>query len=118
MTAKHTKRQWAWLRQVNADPELAGSAKGAAISIADHWNERSGYAYPGSNTIATEIGKEQSTALDGVNALEARGHLRVVRGTRGRGKSNRYYPLEKYRQTDISDPGKYRQAGISEEAFD
>jgi hypothetical protein len=114
MSARHTKRVWNWLRQVNADPELPGSAKGAAISIADHWNERAGKAWPGTDTIATEIGRRQSTATEGVNALEGRGHLRIERGMRGRGKSHRYFPLMKHQATDISDPVKYRPADISE----
>ena len=118
MSKQHTKRVWTWLRQVNRDSTMTGAAKGAAISIADHWNEEKGFAFPGSDVMAVEIGRAQSTALEGGNLLEEQGHLRIERGSKGSGNSHRYYPIikpiEKYRSADISEPRKkYRPADIS-----
>lgn len=114
MSAKHTKQAWQWLRQVNRDPDLPSSATKVALSVADHWNERTGYAFPGTDLIASEIGMTQSTALAGGNALEQCGHLRIERGSKGSGHSHHYYPLMKYRPADISKSrGKYRSADIS-----
>jgi hypothetical protein len=90
MTAdSFTRDMFTWLNQVNADPELPGSAVKVALAIAQHINRQTGEAWPSHPMIASEISMSPDTVKDMVGRLRQAGHLAVEVG-RGLGHSSRY----------------------------
>ncbi|MCG2668758.1 helix-turn-helix domain-containing protein [Bradyrhizobium sp. GCM10023182] len=98
---EHTSRLFAWLKQVRADRKnLTASTFVVAFTIADHMNKETGEAFPGMPCIAREIGMSQGTVKNAIDALEARGHLHVHHGKKGRGCPNRYRMLVRASDAD------------------
>jgi hypothetical protein len=83
-----------WLLQVAADPELSAGALRVAIGIGLHMNRKQRLlAWPGYGRLQKLLGVHYDTIRRGVKALEARGHLRVVRSRNGRKNNpNHYHP--------------------------
>jgi DNA-binding MarR family transcriptional regulator len=73
-----------WLMQVMADTELPAGALRVSFCIAVHMNRKQHMlAWPGLGKLQKLLGIDRSTVIRGVKALEARGHLRVVRSRTG-----------------------------------
>jgi hypothetical protein len=83
-----------WQQQVAGDQSLPPNALHVATILTKFVNTRSFEAWPGRETIATALGISVRTVIRTVNALVARGHLKVVAGG-GRGISNHYRPILK-----------------------
>ena len=81
-------------------PSYTASHAAVMSSIADHFNDKDGYAFPGMELIADEcfIGKRQARKV--VSQLEADGILEVIRFSR---RSN-HYKLHLHVSADTDKP--------------
>jgi DNA-binding MarR family transcriptional regulator len=85
-------------RQLAQDhSHLSPSALAIGIILAGRFNREIFYdkgglliAWPGLETLAKETGMEVRTVRRAIRRLQARGHVRIVEGGGGRGKSHRY----------------------------
>jgi hypothetical protein len=102
MSAQHTRRVFLWLDQVVHDKTLPASAFNVAYVVAQHINEDTGKAFPGSDRIASRIAMSQATVIDMVRRLRANGHLGVDPGRAGRGHSNHYRMIVIPQPTEVS----------------
>jgi hypothetical protein len=87
-----TRRQFAWLDQVAADPAVTAAGFLLAYRIAKHINRGTGDAWPSQPLLATEARLSVRSIRDLTDQLEAAGHLTII-GSRGRGHSCRYRPI-------------------------
>jgi hypothetical protein len=106
MSAQHTRRVFVWLDQVALDKNLPASAFKVAYVIAQHLNEESGEAFPGSDRIASNIAMSQATVIAMVRQLQKNGHLGVDPGCAGRGHSNRYRMIVKPQLAEVLEAPK------------
>jgi hypothetical protein len=83
-----------WLLQVAADSELSAGALRVAVGIGLHMNRKQRLlAWPGFGRLQKLLGIHRDTVRRNVKALEARGHVRVVRSRNGRKNNpNHYHP--------------------------
>ena len=103
-----TRDLFAWLHQVNADPDLPAAATKIALAISYHINRGNGEAWPSTVTLAERASVNKSTASRMVRLLETSGHLSVENGCQGRGHSHRYRTIIKGAQEQISEEEKVR----------
>jgi hypothetical protein len=103
-----TRDLFAWLHQVNADPDLPAAATKIALAISYHINRGNGEAWPSTITLAERASVNKSTASRMVRLLETSGHLSVENGCQGRGHSHRYRTIIKGAQEQISEEEKVR----------
>jgi len=103
-----TRDLFAWLHQVNADPDLSAAATKIALAISYHINRGNGEAWPSTITLAERASVNKSTASRMVRLLETSGHLSVENGCQGRGHSHRYRTIIKGAQEQISEEEKVR----------
>lgn len=89
MTDSFTQDQFAWLKQVAADPEVPASAFKLAFVVATHINRQSREAWPAQGRLASGAGVSERQVRTLTDHLAERGHLAVER-QRGRGLTNRY----------------------------
>jgi hypothetical protein len=109
MSRQFTALTFAWLYQVNSDTSLAASDVCVCVQLTAHFNEeRGGVAWPGYRTIGKPIGLSDATVMRSIRRLEVAGHLRVQRGSPGKGHSNHYWMLVK------ASPVKYSKASSAE----
>lgn len=78
-----------WLNQLKAEPEVSPVDFKVAYEIGQHFN--GGTAWPGLQTIASNIAIGKATVDRSVRRLCERGYLGIKPGSRGRGHSNHYY---------------------------
>jgi len=97
MSTEFTAKTFRWLHQLNADADLLPVDMKVAVQLTRHFREKDqdGRAYPGCKTIGDAIGLSERTVDRSVRRMHARGHLRVVWGTPGRGHPNQYWMVEK-----------------------
>jgi hypothetical protein len=111
MSKAFTAKVFRWLHQVNADTKLPASAAKVAIRLSPDFNEgRGGMAWSAFKTMADDIGLSERHVIRAIHALEARGHLKVKWGKRGRGHSSQYWMLE--REPDLFDDQKPAPAPV------
>jgi hypothetical protein len=103
-----TRDLFAWLHQVNADPDLQAAATKIALAISYHINRGNGEAWPSTITLAERASVNKSTASRMVRLLETSGHLSVENGCQGRGHSHRYRTIIKGAPAQISEEEKVR----------
>jgi hypothetical protein len=122
---EYTKDRFAWFDQVAADAGLPASAFKVAYAIATGlWRSKGTVtlvspqagatdkvreAWIGTRDIADKIAMSRFTVMDMVDRLEARGHLQVTRGHRGRGHSNHYRLVGKGAPANLS---KHKQTKL------
>jgi hypothetical protein len=94
-TKQYTRRIFSWLDQICADPKLQPSDFKIAYVIAQHVNRKSGEAFVGIRTIATEGALSKPTVISGKTRLEQHGHLNIAGGRPGRGHSDHCRPVIK-----------------------
>lgn len=110
-----TARVFRWLDQVNADRDLPASALKVAVRLSSAFNEaEGGMAWPSCKTIADDIGMSKGSVVDLAHRLQARGHLRVEWGERGRGRSNQYWMILKPRPAEVLEPAKGQRTDLLE----
>ena len=112
MSAKFTRSVFEWLDQVALDKSLPASAFKVAYVIAQHLNEESGEAFPGSDRIASKIAMSQATVIAMVRQLQTNGHLGVDPGRAGRGHSNRYRLIVKPQPAEVLKAPKAKAAKV------
>jgi hypothetical protein len=106
MSSKEFSRQtFQWLYQVNHDRDLPSACKSVALELTVYFTEDDdgGRAFPGYRTIADAIGVSDSTVIRSIKLMHARGHLRVVWGSPGRGHPNQYWMILKPLQAEVLD---------------
>ena len=103
-----TRDLFAWLHQVNADPDLPAAATKIALAISYHINRGNGEAWPTTLTLAERASVNKSTASRMVRLLETSGHLEIENGLQGRGNSHRYRMAIKGAQEHLSDEERVR----------
>jgi hypothetical protein len=102
-----------WLAQVNADPELPAGATKVAVALAPLFNEaQGGAAWPSLKTIgeACAMSKEHVRKYC-VPSLKTQNYLKVEPGKQGRGRSARYWMIQKGNATCLL---KGKPTGLSE----
>ena len=92
MTPFAKKSLLAVLRDAVADSDLNATAKVVAHAISTYMN-KSGYAYPGSKTIARRSSLSTRTVDKAIKQIERAGFLKVARVSGGNGKTNSYQAL-------------------------
>src|SRR5262249_19683023 len=108
------RRAFAWLNNQIKAGVKAGKYPPSAFMICyelatRHFNEQhGGEAWPSLKTLAEAIGKKSETTVNNlVRLLEAAGDLKVEWGSRGSGRSHRYWMVEKkLQQNGVSDGQK------------
>jgi hypothetical protein len=102
MTARadFARLQFDWLRQVQDDAEISGSAFALAFAICRHVNSKTLTAWPTQETLARTVRTEQRTIRRLTTELRDRGHLSVSI-PRGRHKPN-VYRLVTQNRTPVS----------------
>ena len=83
------REKFVWLDQVRADPELTPLAFMLAYVIANHVNEREGFAWPSVARLASECRVTERGVQKVIARLVERGRLSVEHGN-GRSETNRY----------------------------
>lgn len=86
---KVRKRHPAIWRDAVADSDLSATEKGVAHAISTYMN-KSGYAYPGRETIARRSSFSIRTVDKAIKQIERAGFLKVTRVSGGNGKTNSY----------------------------
>ena len=84
---EHTARQFRWIKMVTARTDISAVTKVVAIVLANHWNAKRGFAWPGQEQIAMRAGLWRSKSSTGrksvhnaLTALQAKGF--VTKATR------------------------------------
>jgi hypothetical protein len=103
-----TRDLFAWLHQVNADPDLPAAATKIALAISYHINRGNGEAWPSTITLAERASVNKSTASRMARLLETSGHLSVENGLQGRGHPHRYKTIIKGAQEQTSEEERVR----------
>jgi hypothetical protein len=110
MADDFTRRQFRWLDQVAADPQVSAAGFVLAYRIAKHINRGTGDAWPSQATLAAEARLTVRSIRDLSAQLEAAGHLIIV-GSRGRGVSCRYRWILRA-EPDQPEPESETETGI------
>jgi hypothetical protein len=94
-----TAQQFRWLHQINGDAELLATDLKVALQLTRNFNEddQDGRAFPSYLNICTGTKLSRYIVIHSIRRLEARGYLRVVWGSVGRGHPNQYWMAEKGR---------------------
>ncbi len=87
-----TRNLFRWLNQVSADREITPGAFRLAYILSQHFNRRTGNAWPTQETLAKASRLTRRGVQMCLDALETQGHLRVIAG-RGRGNVSTYEPI-------------------------
>jgi DNA-binding transcriptional regulator YhcF (GntR family) len=98
------RQKLAWIDGIVLDLDVPSFAfRLAALIASKYLNSTSGDAWPKQTTLAADLGVCTKTVQNGLDALEAAGHL-AVRGSRGR--VNHYRPIFKTEdaQSDAHQP--------------
>jgi hypothetical protein len=92
-----TKKVFDWLHQVNRDKRVRKFDVSIALELTDYFNEdaKDGRAWPSLKTIADAINIREASVQESVRRLAALGHLHVIWGSQGRGRSNQYWMIVK-----------------------
>ena len=96
----YSAAKWKWCNQISEDHKLTGYQFRVGYQIARHHNLELGYAYPSHKRIADAIGGTESGVKNAIDAIAARGHLKV-RYSCGNGVANRYYLVLKGRLKEV-----------------
>lgn len=89
-----TRFKFEWLNQIAADGELPPNACRVAVRLAHYHDRDKGYAWPGIERLAGELGiKSPNTVRAAVKALEKRGHLAVEWSAGGPKQTHRFVPI-------------------------
>jgi hypothetical protein len=101
--AEFTRLVFAWLDQIEADPDLPASAFKIAYRLAQHFDKDTLECFPGIRFIADKTKLGIATVVDMTARLEANGHLAIIPGHSGRGNSHHYRMIRRGQQADLFD---------------
>ena len=93
-----------WRKRFMRDRKLSAATKVVLSAIAMYLNRRSFKAWPSADTLATDTAMDRRNIFRAVKQAEARGHLKIDRGRRLKGKnnpSNIYTPLPQLAATGV-----------------
>jgi hypothetical protein len=76
-----------WTRMVISDEGLHPNYRLVGVAVGLRTNHRTEQSFPSTKTIAVDVSVSVRTVIRAINALEARGHLKITRRKRG---VNRY----------------------------
>jgi hypothetical protein len=106
---------FSWLRQVQQDDAVSGTAFELAFVISQHVNKDSAAAWPTQETLARAVGVSDRSVRDLVGVLVDRGHL-AVQVRKGRHQSNVYRLITKSGETvDDADTPENRKPASGED---
>ena len=93
---RFTVNKLAWLEQVASDVELSLLSRVIAMIIGLRYlNRDTGDAWPGTETLAEDIGRGRTQVHEALGSLADRGHLEITTTSGGKGQTNRYRPILK-----------------------
>ena len=90
--------KWRLVLAVVSDPKMSRADVGVIAHISERYNEKHGYAWPGYDTLAEDIGAHRTTAIRSVASLVKAGYVEIISkggrsgGHDGKNYSNRYRP--------------------------
>ncbi len=90
----HTRELFAWLNQVQADPEVGSAAFELAYVLGQHMNRKTHEAWPTQETLASRLSFTTRGIRKLTDTLRTRGHIEV-KEAHGRGSCNRYRMIVK-----------------------
>src|SRR5262249_5102733 len=89
MRKEHTRRMFAWMKQVRADPKLTHFDSVVGSAIADHTYAETGRAEVTEARLARDVVGTPRGIRNSLKRLAKRDHLRIERKP---GKKNHYFP--------------------------
>jgi hypothetical protein len=87
---KFNRSRFDWLNKIQRDPGVSNGAYRVASALSNYFNYRTGRAWPSLDSLAADSTLCRAGVFKAIEQLKARGYLKVLAGSQGKGNANRY----------------------------